>query len=75
MSGLLSHEYYEVFSVEHPVTHVMYGLCKIHKNIKDPSIRPIVSSQGWLTEPLSIYVEKHVMPPLDEVSMVLKDTK
>jgi len=42
---------------DHPRCPVFYGLPKIHKRLDDPPLRPIVSSIGGLTEPLSQFVD------------------
>uniref|UniRef100_A0A8C2DIT0 Uncharacterized protein n=1 Tax=Cyprinus carpio TaxID=7962 RepID=A0A8C2DIT0_CYPCA len=44
-------------TVKHPVCPMFYGLPKIHKSLIDPPLRPIVSSIGCLTEPLSQYLD------------------
>ncbi|KAJ1119681.1 hypothetical protein NDU88_007866 [Pleurodeles waltl] len=45
---------------DNPITPAFYGLPKIHKNVMDPPLRPIVSIVsciGSVLEPLSKYVE------------------
>jgi hypothetical protein len=51
----------------HPVCAAYYGLPKIHNKLSDPPLRPIVSDNDSLTEPLSQFVDffiKNLVPSL-----------
>ncbi|XP_078523015.1 uncharacterized protein LOC144792032 [Lissotriton helveticus] len=57
-----------------PLIPALYGLPKIHKDTRDPPMRPIVSCIGSLTEPLSKYVEVFLQPLVQKQKAYIKDT-
>lgn len=59
---------------KHPICPVFYGLPKIHKSVEDPPLRPIVSSMGCVTEPLSQYVDFFIKKYLPTLPSYLGDT-
>ena len=59
---------------DHPVCPVIYGVPKIHKTLENPPLRPIVSSIGSLTEPLSQYVDHFLRVHVQNLPSYLGDT-
>lgn len=60
--------------VKYPICPVFYGLPKIHKSLENPPLRPIVSSIGCLTEPLSQYLDFSLKKYVTELPSYLGDT-
>ncbi|XP_043942807.1 uncharacterized protein LOC122814282 [Protopterus annectens] len=65
---------HEFFSIDTPVVPIIKGLPKMHKGIKPPPMRPIVSGAKWITENISIYLENVLRPLVDAIPTILKDT-
>lgn len=60
---------------QNPVTPVIYVLPKVHKQYAQfPAGRPIVSSNGSLTEPLSIFIDAHIRSLVESLPSYLRDT-
>ncbi|XP_043926780.1 vomeronasal type-2 receptor 26-like [Protopterus annectens] len=73
--GLLSEDLFSYFMVEYPLVPCMYGLPKVHKNRWLPPFRPIVSGAGWITEPISVYLDTMFKKVLCQYDYVLHDTQ
>ncbi|CAJ0928794.1 unnamed protein product [Ranitomeya imitator] len=58
----------------HPVTPVIYILPKIHKNLQNPPGRPIVASTDSILNPLSMFLEKLLMPHTKLTKSFILDT-
>ncbi|XP_043943090.1 uncharacterized protein LOC122814881 [Protopterus annectens] len=74
-NGMIDEKLLEYFLVHKPIIPILQGLPKVHKSVVNPPMRAIVSSRGWCTEPVSIFVEKHLRPVLDSNKYILKDTE
>ncbi|XP_043932135.1 suppressor of tumorigenicity 7 protein homolog [Protopterus annectens] len=72
--GLLTDEMYNYLLVEYPRVPCINGLPKIHKHKVLPPFRPIVAGEGWLTEPISIFIDHQLKSVLSRIPYVLKDT-
>lgn len=60
---------------KNPTIPVIYILPKVHKSFtKFPAGRPIVSSNGSLTEPLSTFIDAHIRPLVEGLPSYLRDT-
>ncbi|OCT84789.1 hypothetical protein XELAEV_18022946mg [Xenopus laevis] len=57
----------DFLKVKHPRIPTFYTLPKVHKSIRDPPGRPIVSGCGSLTEPISEFIDL-VLQPLEIVT-------
>ncbi|KAJ1130815.1 hypothetical protein NDU88_009162 [Pleurodeles waltl] len=73
-SGLICHQELQYLNPVKTRTPVFYGVPKIHKNLTDPPMRPIVSTVGALTEPLSKYVESYLSPRVAQLPAYIRDT-
>ncbi|CAJ0919243.1 unnamed protein product [Ranitomeya imitator] len=58
----------------HPVTPVIYILPKIHKNLQNPSGRPIVASTDSILNPLSMFLQKLLTPHTKLTKSFILDT-
>lgn len=62
-------------TTHNPTIPVIYVLPKVHKPFDNfPAGRPIVSSIGSLTEPLSQFVDAHLRPLVEDLPSYLRDT-
>ncbi|XP_043944075.1 extracellular calcium-sensing receptor-like [Protopterus annectens] len=75
LSEDISFDLYSYLKVSNPRIPVIQGLPKVHKSVQEPPMRPIVAGQGWLTEPMSIYVEYFVRPLVNNIPHILRDSK
>ncbi|XP_078506382.1 uncharacterized protein LOC144764092 [Lissotriton helveticus] len=57
-----------------PVTPALYGLPKTHKSEVNPPMRPIISTIGSCTEPLSKYIDKFLCPLTQKYESFVRDT-
>lgn len=73
-SGWITEKEKEFLITKHPVCPVLYGLPKIHKSLVDPPLRPIVSGNGSLTEPLSQFVDFFIKKLVPSLPSFLGDT-
>ncbi|XP_078527507.1 uncharacterized protein LOC144799808 [Lissotriton helveticus] len=71
---IICEEAYAFLMNTNPVIPALYGLPKVHKNIENPPMRPIVSSIGSLTEPLSKYADVFLQPLVVKQKGYIKDT-
>lgn len=51
---------------------VIFGIPKVHKNILDPQLRPIISATGSVTYPLTVYVDRKLKPFLGYSTQILR---
>lgn len=72
--GWITERERDFLTVKHPICPVFYGLPKIHKGLDNPPLRPIVSSIGCLTEPLSQYLDFFLKKYMTELPSYLGDT-
>ena len=74
MRGFITDKEKQFLVKDHPVCPVIYGVPKIHKTLENPPLRPIVSSIGSLTEPLSQYVDHFLRTHVQNLPSYLGDT-
>ncbi|XP_078509911.1 uncharacterized protein LOC144769621 [Lissotriton helveticus] len=67
-------EEFSFLNNQNPTIPALYGLPKVHKDITNPPMRPIVSSIGSLTEPLSKYADVFLQPLVTTQKAYIKDT-
>ncbi|XP_030043886.1 vomeronasal type-2 receptor 26-like [Microcaecilia unicolor] len=72
--GFLTKKEKEFLQVKHPVIHTIYMLPKIHKSLENPPGRPIVSGNGSVLEPLSIFVDFFIHPFVPQIPSYVRDT-
>ena len=65
---------FEFLTVEFPITPVIYGLPKVHKNPTKPPLRPIISSIGSVTDTLSKFVDFFLKDIVTLLPSYLRDT-
>ncbi|XP_069059428.1 olfactory receptor 56A4-like [Pleurodeles waltl] len=73
-AGLLNDDEKTFLRNENPTLPTIYFLPKIHKSLKNPPWRPIVSSCGALYENISTYVDFFLAPLVQNLSSYIKDT-
>ena len=61
-------------TTKHPICPAFYGLPKIHKTTVDPPLRPIVSGNGSLIEPMSQYIDFFIKKLVPDLPAYLGDT-
>lgn len=59
---------------ENPQVPCFYMLPKVHKNLKNPEGRPIISGNGSLTEPCSQFVDYFIKPLVRDLPSFIEDT-
>lgn len=64
----------DFLTTKHPICPAFYGLPKIHKTIVDPPLRPIVSGNGSLIEPMSQYIDSFIKKLVPDLPAYLGDT-
>ncbi|KAJ1124344.1 hypothetical protein NDU88_002805 [Pleurodeles waltl] len=74
IKGLICDQEYEYLNPQRTRTPVLYGVPKIHKSEVDPPFRPIVSTVGPITEPLSKYVEMFLKQRVVCLPAYVRDT-
>ncbi|XP_043945576.1 uncharacterized protein LOC122816675 [Protopterus annectens] len=74
MCRQIDHELYLYFLIEHPHIPYIKGLPKIHKNTFPLPMRLIVVGNGWVTETISLFLEKKLSPLIQGIPSILKDT-
>ncbi|KAJ1164219.1 hypothetical protein NDU88_004664 [Pleurodeles waltl] len=72
-NGIICQQEFQYLNPVKTRTPVFYGVPKIHKNKTDPPMRPIVSTVGALTEPLSKYIEKFLNPRVALLPAFIRD--
>ncbi|XP_040196440.1 uncharacterized protein LOC120929221 [Rana temporaria] len=72
--GLIDQDLREYLEIKWPITPTFYSLPKIHKDIRDPPGRPIISGIGSHTETASKYVDMQLRPHVMALPSYLKDT-
>ncbi|KAJ1120847.1 hypothetical protein NDU88_008996 [Pleurodeles waltl] len=72
--GLICQKEYELLTPDYTRVLIIYGLPKVHKDVKDPSLRPIVSMIGSAIEPLSKYVDPLLKPLVSQLLSYIFDT-
>lgn len=60
--------------VDQPITPVIYCLPKIHKSLIDPPGRPIVSGQGSIFNPITMFLDKILRQYAQKARSYIKDT-
>lgn len=73
-ANLLTKSEYDFIRTALPRTPTFYALPKLHKDIRKPSGRPIISGNGSLTEKLSQYIDGHLRPYVLSIPSYVKDT-
>ncbi|KAJ1188794.1 hypothetical protein NDU88_005551, partial [Pleurodeles waltl] len=73
-SGLICQKEYDFLTPEYTRFPIIYGLPKVHKDVKDPPLRPIVSMIGSAIEPLSKYVDTFLKPLVSQLPSYVRDT-
>ncbi|CAJ0944749.1 unnamed protein product [Ranitomeya imitator] len=73
--GHINKQEFEYIYTPHPRMSVFYYLPKIHKDIKHPPGRPIISGIGNLTSNLSHHVDCFLQDIVPSLPAYLKDTK
>ncbi|XP_075438932.1 uncharacterized protein LOC142481350 [Ascaphus truei] len=73
-TGVLNEKEYDYLNIKFPVMPIFYFLPKIHKDIKAPPGRPIISGIGSLTLRLSEYIDGFLQPYVAEMRSYLRDT-
>ncbi|XP_043922383.1 zinc finger protein 605-like [Protopterus annectens] len=72
--AIITNEIMHQLMIQDSASQHIYFLPKIHKDPVNPPGRPIVSGKGYITEPLSLYLTKHLKPLLYVVRSRLQDT-
>ncbi|KAJ1109556.1 hypothetical protein NDU88_006916 [Pleurodeles waltl] len=72
--GLICEKEYTYLNPMTTRVPILYGLPKVHKSETDPPFRPIVSTVGSVTEPLSKYVETFLKTRVVQLPAYVKDT-
>ncbi|KAJ1211499.1 hypothetical protein NDU88_006858, partial [Pleurodeles waltl] len=60
--------------ISKPKLPAIYGVPKTHKQVQDPPLRPIMSTIGSATEPLSKYIHSFLKPLIIDFPSCVKDT-
>lgn len=71
---VISKKTYQFLQVSSPITQTFYALPKIHKSIKNPPGRPIVSGNGSLTEKASQYIDLHLQNHVKNLPSYVRDS-
>lgn len=66
---------FDFLNIEHPRMASIYGVPKIDKSSIDPPYRPIVTTIGSVTEPISKYVDLILSPHISKTASLIKDSK
>lgn len=74
LKGLVDKDTMEYLVNPFPRTPTFYALPKVHKNLKCPPGRPIVSGIGSLSECASRYVDSFLLPHVTSLPSFIKDT-
>ncbi|XP_043921643.1 CD109 antigen-like [Protopterus annectens] len=74
LQDLIDVNLYNFLKVMKPVIPVISGIPKIHKDVENPPLRPIVSSQGSKTQPLAIYIDSKLKAFYKNYSHILIDS-
>ncbi|KAJ1208254.1 hypothetical protein NDU88_003640 [Pleurodeles waltl] len=72
--GLICEKEYRYLNPTTTRVPILYGLPKVHKTETDPPFRPIVSTVGSITEPLSKFVETFLKTRVVQLPAYIKDT-
>ncbi|XP_063781355.1 SCO-spondin-like [Pseudophryne corroboree] len=72
--GVISKDEFNFLLVKHPTIPIYYHLPKIHKSLRSPPGRPIISGIGSLTSNLSFYVDSFLQPRVSTLRSHIKDT-
>ncbi|XP_043911489.1 deleted in malignant brain tumors 1 protein-like [Protopterus annectens] len=72
--GIITANVLQQLTIQDSANQYIYFLPKIHKDPVNPPGSPIVSSRGYITEPLSIFLTKYLKPLLSQVRSRLQDT-
>ncbi|KAF7642341.1 hypothetical protein LDENG_00259770 [Lucifuga dentata] len=72
--GWITKQEHDFLWCEHPRIPTFYMLPKVHKNVESPLGRPIISSNGSLTEPASQFVDFHIKPLAQQLPSYIQDS-
>jgi len=67
--------YHKIRRIGHFHNGHLYGLPKIHKNEKDPPLRPIISMSGTVTHDVAQYINGLIRPYLNSDKIVKSSTE
>lgn len=73
-NGIIDKETWNCLRITYPVTPTFYSLPKVHKDLKNPPGRPIISGRGAITEPLSQFIDKYLRPLVATLPSYTRDT-
>lgn len=73
-AGWISKKEHDFLLCEHPRIPTFYMLPKVHKSLECPPGRPIISSNGSLTEPASQFIDFHIKPLAQQLPSYIQDT-
>lgn len=62
-------------NIQHPIMASLYGVPKIHKSEINPPFRPIVTTIGSITEPVSKYLDAILCPHVNYTPAYVQDTR
>lgn len=74
MLGHISLETKKALVNDHPRVPILYLVPKVHKDLKAPPGRPIVSSIGSILQPFATYVDSYLQRIVKTLPSCLKDT-
>lgn len=72
--GTISQTLWEFMRIKHPRVPTLYALPKVHKDLKNPPGRPIISGNGNITETTSQVIDSYLRPHVTKLASYTKDT-
>ncbi|XP_078540042.1 uncharacterized protein LOC144825001 [Lissotriton helveticus] len=74
-NGDICQKEHDYMNIGNPKMASIYGIPKVHKNEQDPPLRPIVTTIGSVTEPISKYIDAILRPHIEKIPGHIKDTR
>lgn len=74
MSGAIDIDMVNFVRTRYPRIPTLYALPKVHKDLKNPPGRPIISGNSSISEGISQVTDQHLRPHVLQLAYYIKDT-